>query len=710
MNIADERPPDRPAFQRLSRVEPIGSGGMGTVFRAWQDDLGRAVAVKTLRADLRGDAHLRELFTHEARVLARLDDPGIVPVYYAGDDGGGPYYVMRLVDGVAVDRFLAGKPALAIAAVFREVAMALAKVHREGVLHRDIKPDNILVEASGRPVLVDFGLSTIARPGAPDQDENPVGTLDFLAPELLGGAPASVSSDVYALGATIYVALTGRVPFAQKGLQEKLYAIREEDPPLPRTVRADVPKPLQAICLKAMERAPETRYASADELARDLARFGNGDVVLALPVRSRAMLRRKAERHFSDHADWLEQGLIDERERADLEHAYERVLEHEQGLLRGVFASVPNLLLFAGIVLSVFGPAFLQMLAWSQQGLFVRIALPAVPLSLLAGVGFFRWRLHDRRRGVACLLGAALLCAPLAFALADLAAPLRYVLDDAGAPHPILPGGEWEQPASAPAWMHALAHRLHWKLLIAVAAALASAMLLFLRTRAAAFVWVAGIAGSGALLCLAPIAGWSSFPLLVRWILVGAVALATLAAGAHVDRRFQRERAQPFYGLGFLAIVVAALAYSSDGVPLVFFGCQDTGRTVAWSHVLHGLAFTMAGVAVHLRGASSPRAASAAPLLIGFLMSVIGLAVLGVDGSLWNEVLLVTGCIAFLCLGLALHRGSLVLLSAIALPMSIGSVSQRHVDAVWAWSLAIVVGGALLVLVSFRLAAKRARP
>jgi serine/threonine protein kinase len=273
---------------------------MGTVFRAWQDELARPVAVKTLRPEICRDLRLRALFVQEAQILARLDHPGLVPVHASGETEAGPYYVMRLVEGTSIDQHLAGRPHSEIAAVFRSVADALAKAHAEGVLHRDVKPANVVVEASGRPVLVDFGLATrVAGGGAREAPDEIAGTPDYLAPELLDGAPPSAASDVYALGATLYTLLTGRVPFPGTDLAQKLRAIRADDPPLPRTLRPEVPKALQAICLKAMERAPADRYASAAELARDLERFGRGDLVQALPVRTRSMLRRKIELHLA---------------------------------------------------------------------------------------------------------------------------------------------------------------------------------------------------------------------------------------------------------------------------------------------------------------------------------------------------------------------------------------------------------------------------
>ncbi len=697
-----------PSFPGLSAVTPLESGGMGTVYRAWQDELARPVAVKTLRADLCASTELRELFQREAHILARLDHLGIVPVHAAGATERGPYYVMRLVEGVAVDRALAGKPVAQLAEVFRHIAEALATAHRAGVLHRDLKPANVLVEADGRAVLVDFGLSTRIVPGEPHLvHEAIVGTPDYLAPEVLAGQGYSIASDVYALGATLYTTLTGRVPFPARQLDEKLRAIREDDPPLPRTLRADVPKPLQAICLKAMERAPADRYASADELARDLARFVRGDVVQALPVRSRSLLRRKIELQLVELGDWLEQGLIDERQRATLQHAYEHIDEEGRGLLRGLLGSLPNVLLFVGILLCVFGPLLLQLVTWEQMGAPVRIGLPAAPLALLAALGAWRWRALDRRRALACLFGAALLVAPLAFALADLVPALRVVYDESGTAHPLLPGDMFLPRSDSPAWMHTGAPLLHWKLLVTGGAALATAVLLYQRLRAAAFLWIACFAGLLSVVCLALVSGWNGLPHVAQWSIALLGALATIAAGLGLDRSFQRDRAQPFYGLGFVALVMATLSFLDEGLPFSVLGMTDKRLASDLAVVSHGLAFVAGGVLMHLRGTPLLRQTAGVPLLCGFLLTMVGLLGHSTHGALIGELVLVATCAGFLLLGLALHRNTLVLPAAIALPLVVGAVSQRHVQAVWAWSAAVVLGGALLVLLSFRISARR---
>ncbi|MEW6073315.1 MAG: serine/threonine-protein kinase [Planctomycetota bacterium] len=697
-------PPALPSFPGLSRVEPLGSGGMGTVFRAWQDDLGRPVAVKTLRAEVAADPRSRELFAREAHILARLDHPGIVPVHYAGENADGPYYVMRLVAGESVTRHLAGQPAAAIAAVFRETAAALAMAHREEVLHRDVKPDNILVEPPGRPVLVDFGLSTRAGPGDAGADRAElVGTPDFLAPELLEGAGYSPASDIYALGATLYTVLTGRVPFPGADLGEKLRAIREEDPPLPRTLRPAVPKPLQAICLKAMERSPADRYASAAELARDLERFLAGDVVQAWPERSRSMLRRKLEGHIADLADWHEQGLLDDRQQAALQHACEHVEELGRGLLRGVLGSIPNLLLLVGIVLSVFGPAVLLLLTWEEQGEPIRLALPGVPFALLGGLGFWRWRARDRRRAVACLFGAVLLASPVAFTLADLVPALRWVVDDTGVRRPILPGVAWLAAPDRPAWVLAGARLLQWKLLLTSAGALAAAFAAFRGTRAPAFLWLVCLAGAGVVSYAAQLAGWRNLPPGGRWVLANLGSLAVVGGGLALDRRFQRDRALPFYGLGVVALLATALTYIGEGLPFSALGADPDGAAESWSALFHGLLFVAAGLAASARGTPLLRQAAGVPLFAGIVLLLSALGSLSAQGGTSHELLLILGCIAFLVLGLAVHRNSLVLPAAIVLPIAVGTVSQHHVQGLWAWSGAVVIGGAILVLLGFRL-------
>jgi hypothetical protein len=391
-----------------------------------------------------------------------------------------------------------------------------------------------------------------------------------------------------------------------------------------------------------------------------------------------------------------------------LEHAYEHVDEQERSLLRGVLGSIPNLLLLAGILLCVFGPLLLQLITWDEQGPALRIGLPAVPFALLFGLGAWRWRAQDRRRAVACLFGASLLAAPLAFGLADLAPALRSVADEAGSLHPVRLGEMWEPASDAPAWVRAGSELLVWKLLLASAAVLAFSVLLYRRTRAAAFLWVAVLAGIWTTVLTARGTGWESLPVGLRWALALSSALGTIALGVPFDRRFQRDRALPFYGLGCVALVFATLAFLDQGTPFQLLGVRDREAASRWACVFHGLAFSAAGVAAHARGTPLLRQAAGTPLCAGFVLTFLGLTTWMTSGQTPAQVLLVAVCLAFLLLGLALNRNSLVLLAAIALPIAVGIVTQRHVRALWAWSAAVVLGGALLVALSFRMSARRA--
>jgi len=524
---------------------------------------------------------------------------------------------------------------------------------------------------------------------------------------LLAGASASVAADVYALGASLYTVLAGRVPFPAAELGAKLRAIREDDPPLPRALRPEVPKALQAICLKAMERAPADRYASAAELAADLERFAKGDVVQALPVRSRQLLRRKIDLHLADHADWHEQGLLDERQRAALQQAYECLDEQAHGLLRGVLGSLPSLLLLVGILVSVFGPTVLLVVTWDEQDPFFRLALPAVPLLLLAALGVRRARDDDRRRAIACLAGAALLIAPLAFALADLVPALRAVVDATGTRHAIVPGPLWLPSDGSPAWLQTGALLLEWKLLITALSTVVVAALLYRRLRAAVFLWIVCLGGLGTVACGALAAGFGELPVGARWALAGLGSLATLAIGVHFDRSFRRDRAHPFYGMGFLAAILVVGTYAEHNLPMALFGVAQEPVGGLWSVTVHGLAFVAGGVLLHWRGTPLLQKTAGAPLFVGLLLTLGGLGPLSSTHAPYYEALLIAGCLGFLVLGLAVHRNSLVLPAAVALPIAIGSVSQRHVQALWAWAAAVVIGGAVLVLLSFRLSARR---
>jgi tetratricopeptide (TPR) repeat protein/tRNA A-37 threonylcarbamoyl transferase component Bud32 len=307
------------------------AGGLGEVFVARDAGLNREVALKFIKARRAADPTARRRFLLEAEVTGRLEHPGIVPVYGLGQDASGqPCYAMRLIRGEtlqdAIDRFHAAdvpdrdrsERAVALRGLLRRfvaVCNTIAYAHSQGVLHRDLKPRNILLDQYDVTLVVDWGLAKLldrdevgATPGADllaprsSIDAGPgaatatlVGTPHFMSPEQAEGRPLGPASDIYSLGATLYTLLTGRTPF--RGQRKvRLSCIRGKFP-APRRVKPAVPRGLEAVCLKAMALRPEARYATVLDLAADLERWLAGEPVAAWrePLWTRAI--RLARRH-----------------------------------------------------------------------------------------------------------------------------------------------------------------------------------------------------------------------------------------------------------------------------------------------------------------------------------------------------------------------------------------------------------------------------
>jgi serine/threonine protein kinase len=248
----------------------LASGGMSTVWRAWDTDLGRPVAVKRLRAEIAARPASLERFRQEILASASLSHPGLLQVLDAGRDHQGPYLVMELVDGELLSALLARLGRLSAprsAGIASDLARALAHLHRRGLVHRDVKPGNVLITGSGETKLADLGICK--RIGGRDELANPgvvLGTPTYFSPEQAAGEDATPASDLYALGLVLYEMLAGRPPFrAKTALALAMAHLYKLPPPPSRFVR--VPAALEAVVMRALEKDPRDRFDSGDAMA-----------------------------------------------------------------------------------------------------------------------------------------------------------------------------------------------------------------------------------------------------------------------------------------------------------------------------------------------------------------------------------------------------------------------------------------------------------
>jgi predicted Ser/Thr protein kinase len=296
-------------FGDYQLLEELGRGGMGVVYRAHQTSLNREVAVKMiLRGQLASPADF-DRFQVEAEAAARLNHPGIVPVYEVGQQDGRPYFSMNYVVGETLADRLADGPLVGreAARILVTVARAIHYAHRQGVLHRDLKPANILLDVNGEPHVTDFGLAkrvtdseNLTRTGSV------LGTPAYIAPEQAAGDRGQVgpSSDVYSLGSILYHLLTGRPPFQAATPVDTVLLVLEQDPVPPRVLNPKADRDLEMITLRCLQKPPDLRYSSADSLADDLEAYLNDEVVSARSGRFfQVMTRLFRETH---HAAVLE--------------------------------------------------------------------------------------------------------------------------------------------------------------------------------------------------------------------------------------------------------------------------------------------------------------------------------------------------------------------------------------------------------------------
>ncbi len=394
---ATELAVDRVLDKRYRVLEPLGVGGSSQVYLAEDTVLGREVAVKVLDAAAAADGALRRLFVKEARALAQLSHPNIVAVYDVGEVDGLPFIVMEHIGGASLKQRIDRSGALPVADAIRiatEVANGLAFAHSRGIVHADLKPSNILIDANDRPRVVDFGIARTPQ----EEAETPqlFATALYVAPERVEGKSASVASDVYGLGLVLYEMLVGKPPFTSANAAVLLrdHVVRQPVPP--SHLRPSLPKELDAIVLKALAKDPALRYPRASDMATELQRIET----LAEPLATTARLR--------------DTSVMAEPIQDFVPHVTESpvvafIAAHGQPIRRGFFGFFAGLPLFALMLLAGFGavPALLAgafvafvgfigwlgaalAVAWIVETVLIFLFVPGLAL-LFALMGLWLW-------------------------------------------------------------------------------------------------------------------------------------------------------------------------------------------------------------------------------------------------------------------------------------------------------------------------------
>lgn len=552
-------PDELPRFEGFRTVERLGRGGMGTVYKLEDLQLGRTVAAKVIHGGALNPS--LDGFLREAASLALFSDPRIVQIHEFRPDADPPAIIMEYVDGFELGAMAPSLEWAQRARVLLEVAEAIHRAHGLGLQHRDLKPSNIMLDPQLQPKILDFGLAG----GDPSRGHG-VGTPPYLAPEQLDPErPIDARTDVYALGVIFYEVLCGATPFAVDDDAPLLEQIRRGPARLPREVDPDVPEPLQAIALQAMEVDPGDRYPSAAEMARDLRRYLAGRPVLARPTAYATALGRRMVPHLQQLEEWRRLRLIHPHEADRLRAEYRRLEARDDDWIVGARRlSMSQIALYLGAFLVAVG-SLLYFLAHrvfdavsSVLGPLIVLGLPFAGLNIAARALFLQGR---RAVATAFYLGAVVLL-PLLLLIVLGAASLWGA--DPGDPTQLLGGG-----AS------------NCQLQVAVGAAMIWSGLLAVDTRTSALSTACvTLTVLFALTCLTPLGlrGWLEQG---RWDLLALHLAPLVPVFAPLGRIAEQQRARwaatPLYVAAAVLLVACLELVALKGRAMALLGLSLAG-------------------------------------------------------------------------------------------------------------------------------------
>jgi serine/threonine-protein kinase len=568
---AAEPPPVLPGF-RLERQ--LGEGSLGVVYAAHDEKLNRRVAVKVLRSH--ADDSVRRRILDEARKAAALGDPAIITIYSVLDETNPPAIVMEWVEGFPLDRFAAQLNFEQKARLLREVARGLAVAHEHGLIHRDLKPDNIIVGPDLRPRILDFGLA-LSLEEAGRQGRGFEGTPLYASPEQVRGRPLTAASDVFSLGSLMFKVLTGRPPFAGDTAGEVLAAIATTAPPFLREVAVGVPEDLQAICLACLAWNPADRPPAA-EIVLELGRYLAGEPVRHKPKLYDDLLRRSISEYASQAVAWESQSIITREDHDALETVHRRLLADEDHWIIGARRITPLQTVLSGATwLSVVATILTVWMLRNELTPLWRWLLPAFITLTLLLAGRAAQREREPLAAATFLAGAVLAMAPCMLALL---AELHCFATPSANVKQLFPETFTNQ-----------------QVLAALTAALAVSVVGLRRLKMTGFAWTtAALAAAGYVSLLLCFNWLDKKPEIQALWCLPLTALEPVALA--LERRGRVRWTPPFHLVALLALVLGLDVIALNGPTLKLLGVDgarwpyfDHQRLDSFSMVLNGLFF-----------------------------------------------------------------------------------------------------------------------